>query len=214
MKELLCALIIFLLLPAAASAQKPTKAEENADLEIVKLSWSRFQRSFNTGHSGLPQGLDTNGVGDFSADPFQRRTNDLRILERSFPKPQKGFAYRVKLRNGGTKTIKRLFWEYRFSDPTTSETVSRRQFVCSVQMKPRAAKSLEAFSLSPPSNVVSVAALDGENGDGLSAKIIINRVDYADGSTWQRSEWAHPKNPSYPADLYPDLRRRSVCRRF
>lgn len=213
MKQLLCALIIALL-PSVVAAQNQENGEDNADLEIVKFSWSRFQRSFTTGHSGLPQGLSTNGVGDFSTDPFRQRTNDLRILERSFPKPQKGFAYKVKLRNGGTKTIKRLFWEYRFSDPATSETVSRRQFVCSVQIKPQAAKSLEAFSLSPPSNVVNAAALDSGNGDGLSSKIVINRVDYADGSSWQRPDWAHPRSAAYPADLYPDFSRPSTCIRF
>lgn len=212
MKELLCALIIALL-PSAVAAQNQEKVEGNADLEIIKFSWSRFQRSFSTGHSGLPLGIDTNGVRDSGADPFRQRTNDLRILERSFPKPQKGFAYRVKLRNGGAKTIKRLFWEYRFSDAASSETVSRRQFVCSVQIKPQAVKALEAFSFSPPSNVVNAAALEAGNGDGLSSKIVINRVDYADGSTWQRSDWAHPNSAPYPADLYPDLRRRSVCRR-
>jgi len=213
MKQLLCALIVALL-PSAVAAQERNKVEENADLEIIKSSWSRFQRSFSMGHSGLPQGMSTNGVGDFSADPFHQRTNDLRILERSFPKPQKGFAYKVKLRNGSTKTIKRIFWEYRFSDAATSETLSRRQFVCSVQIKPRAARSLEAFSPSPPSNVVNAAALSEANGDGLSSKIVINRVDYADGSTWRRSDWAHPQKAPYPADLYPDLRRPSTCGSF
>jgi hypothetical protein len=213
MKELLCALI-FVLLPTAAMAQKQDTVEDNAELEIIKSSWSRFQRSFSTGHSGIPLGLDMSGSGGFDPDPFRQRTNDLRVLERSFPKPQKGYAYKVKLRNGGTKTIKRLFWEYQFSDSATSETVSRRQFLCAVQMKPGAVKGLEAFSVSPPSNVVNVASLNGASGDGLASKIVINRVDYADGSTWQRAGWAHPRNAPYPADLYPDLRRRSKCSRF
>jgi hypothetical protein len=214
MKELFCALIIVLLLPTAAMTQNQAKVEDNPDLEIVKFSWSRFQRSFSTGHSGIPLGLDMSGAGGFDPDPFRQRTNDLRVLERSFSKPQKGFAYKVKLRNGGTKTIKRLFWEYQFSDPATSQTISRRQFLCAVQMKPGAVKGLEVFSLSPPSNVVNVASLNGAAGDALSSKIVINRVDYADGSTWQRSDWSHPARAPYPADLYPDLRRRSKCSRF
>src|SRR5215210_6348457 len=126
MKELLCALII-LLLPTAAMTQSKAKVEDNADLKIIKFSWSRFQQSVIQGLSGLPHGLDMSGADSFNPDPFHRRTNDLRVLERSFPKPRKGFAYKVKLRNGGTKIIKRLFWEYQFSDPATSETRARHQ---------------------------------------------------------------------------------------
>jgi hypothetical protein len=48
-------------------------------------------------------------------------------------------------------------------------------------------KDLEGFSLSGPSDVIDVATLNA--GTSFKENVFINRVEYADGSIWQRQAW-------------------------
>jgi hypothetical protein len=86
--------------------------------------------------------------------------------------------------------IEVIFWEYQFKELPTSTTISRRQFLCGVAIKPEKDKELQAFSLSAPHDVVSVAALAKKSGEAGEEKVVINRVEYADGSIWQRNDWS------------------------
>ena len=53
-------------------------------------------------------------------------------------------------------------------------------------------KELEGFSLSGP-GVVNVNTLENKN-----ERVLINRVEYADGSIWQRKDWSLTEvKPSY-----------------
>ncbi|HEV7475030.1 MAG TPA: hypothetical protein VGN90_13340 [Pyrinomonadaceae bacterium] len=104
-------------------------------------------------------------------------------------KPMDGFAYRAKVHNASAKLIEVIFWEYQFKELTTSSTLSRRQFLCGVSIKPEKDKELQAFSLSGPRDVVSVEALAKKSGETAEEKVLINRVEYADGSIWQRKDW-------------------------
>ena len=67
--------------------------------------------------------------------------------------------------------------------------MTRRQFLCGVNIKPAKDKELQAFSVSAPSDVVSVETLSNKTGNALQEKIVINRVEYADGTIWQRKDW-------------------------
>jgi len=65
----------------------------------------------------------------------------------------------------------------------------RRQFLCGVQIKPDREKEVLAFSASGPSDVVSVESLSKKAENLFGEKVLINRVEYADGSIWQRRDW-------------------------
>ena len=104
------------------------------------------------------------------------------------PKPIDGFAFRPKVHNASAKLIEVIFWEYQFKDPA-GPTLSRRQFLCAVSIKPEKDKELQAFSVSGPPEVVSVATLAKKSDDGSQGEVIINRVEFADGSIWQRKDW-------------------------
>ncbi|MCA1606650.1 MAG: hypothetical protein LC775_14545 [Acidobacteria bacterium] len=110
------------------------------------------------------------------------------VQESRAPKPVLGFAYRAKIHNAGAKAIEVVFWEYQFRGAADSEVASRRQFLCAVSIKPGKDKELQAFSLSGPLEVVSVDALARKSVDA-DEKVLINRVEYADGSIWQRKDW-------------------------
>lgn len=104
-------------------------------------------------------------------------------------KPVDGFAYRVKVQNASKRVVEILFWEYQFIDPSDPATMARRQFLCGVNIKPDKEKEIQAFSLSGPSDVISVGNLANKSGNAFQEKVVINRVEYADGSIWQRKDW-------------------------
>jgi hypothetical protein len=106
------------------------------------------------------------------------------------PKTVDGYAYKIKLKNAGTKLIEILFWEYQFSELSNPSTMVRRQFLCGVNIKPGKEKEVLSFGLSGPSDVISVGTLGDKSGSSLQENVVINRVEYSDGSIWQRPDWS------------------------
>jgi hypothetical protein len=104
------------------------------------------------------------------------------------PKPMDGFSYGARVRNSGTKSIEIVFWEYQFVDQA-NKVVTRHQFLCGVKIKPNKEKDLEAFSLLRPSDVVNAANVADKSPAGFQERVLINRVEYSDGSIWQRRDW-------------------------
>jgi hypothetical protein len=104
-------------------------------------------------------------------------------------KPTEGVAYVVEVQNTSSKVIEGVFWEYQFVDRSNPANVTRRQFLCGVKIKPDKEKELQVFSLSGPSDVINVKNLAKATENAFQEKVVINRVEYADGSTWQRKDW-------------------------
>lgn len=136
---------------------------------------------------------DQAGVRDPNADTLDGRNAALEksVQDARTPKstPVDGFAYQAKVQNAGTKIIEVLFWEYQSTDPSNPASVTRRQFLCGVNIKPGKEKELQAFSVSRPSDVISVESLASKSGNLFQEKVVINRVEYSDGSIWQRKDW-------------------------
>ena len=82
-----------------------------------------------------------------------------------------------------------MFWEYQFHDPADPSLVARRQFLCGVNIPGDKSKELEGFSISGP-GVVSASTLANKAENPFKEKVVINRVEYADGSIWQRKGWS------------------------
>jgi hypothetical protein len=93
-----------------------------------------------------------------------------------------------RLRNVGTKQIEIVFWEYQFIDQSNT-VVTRHQFLCGVKVKPTKEKDLSVFSLLRPSDVVNVARAGEKTPTDARERVLLNRVEYADGSIWQRRDW-------------------------
>ena len=104
------------------------------------------------------------------------------------PKPIDGFLYETRIRNVGTKPIEIVFWEYQFIDQANT-VVTRHQFLCGVKVKPTKEKDLSVFSLLRPSDVVNAASTSDKPAAGFGERVLLNRVEYADGSIWQRRDW-------------------------
>ncbi len=143
-------------------------------------NWERQQRAEAPAGNRDPNGDTLDG---------RSAAMEKNVTESRAPKPIDGFAYQAKIKNASTKAVEVLFWEFQFIDPSNPTIVSRRQFLCGVNLKPQKDKELQAFSMSGPSDVISVESLAHKSNAVFQERVVINRVEYADGSIWQRKDW-------------------------
>lgn len=197
----------FLLIPLWI-IQDPTFTTEGQPVLVISARWAKSRLTAEQANSASvpPVGavipankiIERNrradipaGVRDPNLDTVDGRSAAMEksIQDSRRAKPIDGFEYRVKINNASTKRIEFVFWEYQFIDPALPAAMTRRQFLCAVLIKPEKDKDLQAFSVSGPSDVVSVETLAKKAGDGSHESAVVNRVEYTDGSIWQRKGW-------------------------
>jgi hypothetical protein len=104
-----------------------------------------------------------------------------------------GFIYQAKIRNTSTKTVEVIFWEYQFTERANPSNVSSRQFLCGVKIKPTKEQELSVFSTFSPGELISASSLDNKSGNLFQERVMINRVEYSDGTILQRKDWSYTK---------------------
>src|SRR5215217_3563741 len=193
-------LLLSLLIPFQVSTPSP--------LTVSSFKWSRARRTVETSETDgtpparamIPQNRnfarnarmnEPLGARDPNADTLDGRSA---ALEKSVAEsranqgePVDGIAYRVKVQNQIEKVVEVVFWEYRFQDPANPDQLSRRQFLCGVNIGAGKSKELEGFSRLGPSDVVNVKTLN--SGTPFKESVFINRIEYTDGTIWQRKAW-------------------------
>lgn len=200
-------LLLSLLLSLLFPFQGAVVSSDTSPLTVANFKWSRSRRNIETpavegnapARAMIPQNRnfarnsrinDPQGVRDPNQDTLDGRSAAMEksVAESRAPKtqPLDGYAYRIKVQNPTTKVVEIVFWEYQFLDPANPGLVARRQFLCGVNIPAGKGKDLEGFSLSGPSDVVNVKTLDS---GGFKENVVINRVEYSDGSIWQRKAW-------------------------
>jgi hypothetical protein len=188
--------------------QLPTSTEDSP-LTVVNFKWAKARRAVETpevegnapAQAMIPQNRnfarnarinEPMGARDPNADTLdgRRAAMEKSVAEsrNTKPKATDGFAYKVKVQNAGKKVVEIVFWEYQINDPADPSLVARRQFLCGVNIPADKSKELEGFSVSGP-GAVNVNTLANETANPLKEKVVINRVEYADGSIWQRKDW-------------------------
>lgn len=195
-------LLAMLVLPGQ---NPPTPPPDGSQIAVLSFKWSRSRQTAGASDSDKPvpsravtqadKNLDRNarvndpaGKRDPRADTLDARAQALEASVRSAEKNDKtvdGFAYQVKLHNTSKQTVEVVFWEYQFIDAANPGNVTRRQFLCGVKIKPDKDKELQAFEISGPGETVSAASPK----TSLQEKVIINRVEFADGKSWMRKDW-------------------------
>lgn len=208
-KLLLLSFLLLLISPAHTAAL----SDDGSSLVVLGFKWSKSRQIVekletpvtvpapamipaNKNFERNRRANDPAGVRDPNGDTLDGRSAALEksIQESRAPKPKPvdGFEYRAKIQNASKKVVEVVFWEYQFKELANPTTVVRRQFLCGVNIKPDKEKELQAFSTLGPSDVISVASLANktEKPENLfEEKVIINRVEYADGTIWQRKDW-------------------------
>jgi hypothetical protein len=189
--------------------QTPNSNNESSPLSVTSFKWTRERRNVDTkadegtvpARAMIPQNKnfarnarvnDPAGVRDPNADTLDGRSE---ALEKSVqdsrntkPKAADGFVYKIKVQNTAAKIVEIVFWEYQFQDPADASLIARRQFLCGVNVPAGKSKDLEGLSLSGPSEVVNVNTLANKSQN--KEQVLINRVEYSDGSIWQRKDWS------------------------
>ena len=134
---------------------------------------------------------------DHPDDPSQQTPDGRRAMieknEQEAKMPQqtdvKGFSYTATVRNDSPKTVKVIYWEYRFAELAHPENVARRQFLCSVNLKKGAQIELSAFSTLAPTDTIAVPLLASAGEKLFDEKVQVNRIEYADDDILQRGNW-------------------------
>jgi len=215
MKSLALVAILFLfLMPAAnlsshvSAIQERWLSDESSMVKVVSYKWSRDRQQVEqaTPMLNAPVGAVMSINKNFernrraNVSPGERDPNLDTIdgrsaaLERSVqssraPKPIEGFSYRAKFQNVSDKELEIIFWEYEFTDGAITPVVSRRQFLCAGLTKAGKEKDFKGFTLSGPSDVVAVDTLAKKTDSPLKERVVINRLEFTDGTIWQRKGW-------------------------
>lgn len=194
-------LLTMLVLPVQ---NPPAAPPDGSPIAVLTFKWSRSRQAAGASDSDKPipsravttadKNLERNarvndpaGKRDPNADTLDARGQALEAITQSANKKEKtvdGFAYQVKLHNTGKQTVDVVFWEYQFIDATNPGNVTRRQFLCGAKIKPDKEKELQAFEMSGPGDTISASP-----AASLQEKVIINRVEFADGKSWMRKDW-------------------------
>jgi hypothetical protein len=204
-------LLLPFLLILASPGQHAVRSDEDSAVVVLGFQWSRSRKTVEK--SAEPAIVppapamtvhdknfernrrinDPAGARDPNADTIDARSaaieKNVQESRSSGRKTVNGFEYQVKVRNASTKIIEIVFWEYQFIESKDPANLLRRQFLCGVNIKPNKEKELEAFSLASPSVAVNVDSLANKSEKLFAEKVVINRVEYADGSIWQRKDW-------------------------
>jgi len=199
---LLCS---FFLIPQQVS-------NDASHIDVIAYKWSKVRRTIKMAES--PEGMtqpasamipqnknfarnvrinEPPGVRDPNADTLDGRSAQMEknVQEARSPQTKQldGIAYRVKVKNSSSNVVEILFWEYQFIDPADNSNLTRHQFLCGLSLGQGKEKELEGFSLASPSSVVTVESLAKKESSFIE-KAIINRVEYANGTIWQRKDWS------------------------
>ena len=121
---------------------------------------------------------------------LQDRRAEMAISEMnaklSTQKAAQYYFYQIQIQNSGTKAVKGFAWEYR---PNEEIDPSNRQFYCVINAKPHEKKELDLFSPLAPSRVVDASKPTDKPNQEKKDKIIINKIEYVDGTIWKRPAW-------------------------
>lgn len=202
MKYLVLALILFTL-ATTAMAQASVATLNPPDIEVLKLSWSRFQYREGSDNVAFPMDSRKQVIQDRVTRPPEARRpqssgagppdqTPRKIVTAPVFNPEgalvKGFFYNATIKNSGTKTIKALDWDYVFFEPGTEVVLSRTSFTYVGKINPGKEKKLSQFTTSPPAQVVTVKGIENNPNKPFTERVVIIRIEYTDGSLWVRPE--------------------------
>jgi hypothetical protein len=179
--------------------QTPTVDREEADLKVVKFSWSRYRQNSDLIHGADDPGPAMNEPVSLKQperknEPaevknrrdIQERRADMINAERnassSTPRRQDYYVLRLEVKNVGQNTTKSIVWE--FQPTVQTPDYEAKQYICKMKAKPNENKVFELMSPTAPVKVVSA---DKKAQEG---KVVINRIEYADGTVWKRKGWS------------------------
>ena len=194
--KLLLLTSLILLIPLQ---QTQTVNREEADLTVVKFNWNKYHPNNDLISSVTDPGPPLNepvsvkqperrneSAVERSRRDIQERRAALMNAERNgsktTPRRQDYYMMRLEVKNVGQNTIRSIVWEFQPTVQTPDYEI--KQYICKIKAKPNESK---AFELMTPAAPVKVVSADKKSQEG---KVVINRIEYADGTVWKRKGWS------------------------
>jgi len=203
----LLSMLVVVSLPSVLNAQDRAVVDA-PDVQVVKHSWSKERVGWERDpFAGPIENFDEMRVrtrnekrimdakrgssGESSKAERDALTDQALISAiHKAPPARYGFSYRVSFQNSSGKEITAIDWDYVFYDLSNETELGRREFGSEQKIAPGKTKEVKFFIAAPPVRRISVQALDKNERAGLGERVELVRVEYADGTFWQRPQTA------------------------
>jgi hypothetical protein len=196
-------LVVLFLCGCGSVRAQSAAPQDNLDFTIVKHSWTKERINWEGDPFGGPvetfddvrrRRVDerrverARGSGNIAeASKVEREMRSEQIIKSRPPAPPRyAFLYKVSLRNNTNKTIKAIDWDYVFFSSNTQSETGHLEFTSDAKIGPGKTKELTVMAHRPPARTVSIYELDRTERQGLDGQVVIVRLEYTDGSIWQR----------------------------
>lgn len=203
MKKLLVLLLMTPLVAVAASAQTPAAPAEPHGVTVVGGRWDR--QVYNPALLEDPMTASTEAERLLRERRQVERENQARArsgraqlplpteprvmtTRRSSEPATTVYVYMIRVSNGGTKKIRSIAWDYVLFDQATQREMGRNQFESRVGIGVGKTKDLFGSSKRPPAMVVDASKSDKVERGQYAEGVEIRRVEYSDGTVWQRDQ--------------------------
>lgn len=191
--------ILTCLLTGVVSAQEPPATlPEAPGVTVMQKKWRREVRHPALDEDPFLAGRDATYIQEAKKETIKANVVNKQLGRDAAPLPNRTptlissrgpsptYLYEVKIMNTGEKKIRALDWEYVFFDPTSRLDVGRHKYRSEINLMPGKSKNLRGASQRPHTSIVDVTKTDKELAQQYSERIVINRIEYADGTVWQR----------------------------
>jgi hypothetical protein len=205
MLALLLLPILFVFQPAR---QNPSGSDEHSPIVAIQFRWFRDRQAVEKvvvpprgpqpptleANKSVSRNQRTDGTAperDPQLDKLETRSGSLDAIaqESSESRRVDGFTYEVRFKNFETKQAQTIFWEYQFKETANPQNTSRRRFLCGVKIKPDKETLVQVFTTLGPGSVINLKNLTKGSGKQFDESVVIDRIEYEDGSVWQRKDW-------------------------
>jgi len=197
-------LILIALAAAIANAQLPANSVAAPGVEVTKFSWDKERIGWERDpFSGPIENFDevrarqrnerriedAKRGNSAEIDKIRReaKADAANIATQHKATPSRYvFVYKATVKNSGTKPIKAIDWDYVFFERASENEIGRQQFTSEEKIRPGQSKELVVTIRKPPTQTISLTALNKDERGSLDGRIVIVRIDYEDGTIWQQ----------------------------
>lgn len=191
------AIFLVLLCAGVVCAQQPA-------VEVVKFNWSKERIGWERDPFGGPiENFDETRARQRNERRIEdaKRGNSAEVdrirreakadaaniaAKHKDPPSRYVFVYKATVKNASTKAIKSIDWDYVFLERGTENELGRQQFTSEEKIAAGKTKELVVTITKPPTKTISLTALNNNERGSLDGRVILVRIDYADGTSWQR----------------------------
>lgn len=191
-------LLLVVILSVAVSKQSSPRYSDAPELTVTKKMWRK--EIYHPALTSDPFRANDEQAELQRAQKDNSTRNSVRVREGNTPLPavqnskplpteaegpRTLFVYRATVKNLSTKTITSLDWDYLFFDSEKDEQVGQHSFRHRVKIRTGKSTELIGQSPKPPSPVIDATKANNRDAH-LSEEVVIRRIEYEDGSFWQR----------------------------